>query len=95
MTMTHRAPFPSALRRVCATIGGAAAIVGCALSLSANAAGPVTVDDAHAKFQVVTVIAKPQSSAPATITETNRSHQLAVTRATPDIRPPRTVVARP
>jgi hypothetical protein len=92
---TEPIPNSTVPRRISAAVGGAAMIAAFAVTIQANSDTPTTAPDAHAKFQVVTVIAAPASSPPATVTETDKPHQLAITKATPDIRTPRTILARP
>ncbi|WP_319448184.1 MULTISPECIES: hypothetical protein [unclassified Mycobacterium] len=80
------------LQRISAVIGASAVIAAFAVSISAPSSTPVSTTDAHAKFQVITVIARPSAAPMATVTETDKPHQLATPRATPAIRARRTVV---
>jgi hypothetical protein len=79
-------------QRCSAGLGLAAVATAIGLTMLATPDGNPT---AHQKFTVVTVIAKPAATAAATVTETDKPHELQITRATPEIRARRTISTQP
>jgi hypothetical protein len=84
--------------RVARTISMSSGIVAVTTAFGVGLARPERVSTvyAHQRFVVVTVTAKTAATPPATVTESDKPHELRVTRATPQIRAaPRTMMVNP